>query len=191
MEKKTIPTLEFIDPFRPKTLPGMGVEQTFANSIIKREIELYKDKHGHEPKFRFKHKCGTAYLLDKDPNKTNFQCRCETKIKDKFKNHLYVCEAGHSHYDIFKINWNAMKCPECLKIQGTETKAEKEVRIKARKKQHGEKRQTKSFLQRIDEEKDRAAHRQKEHESEMLAKVIVKELGGKKKCSKQNSNLIF
>ena len=179
MEKKTIPVFEIIDPFRPKTLPGMGVEQTFANSITKREIELYEDQHGHPPKFRFKHSCGTAYLLDKDPNKTNFKCICETEIKDKFRNHLYICEAAHAHFDIFKLNWNAMKCPECLKIQGTETKAEKEAKIKARKKRYDEKRQTKSFLQRVSEEKEHAAHHQKEHEAEMLAKAIVKVLGGK------------
>jgi len=123
--------LEVIRPY-PKARLGQSQEQAYAEFINEKERTLNREIN---PDLLFEvihNPCGQKHFLNYDPElePEKFHCKCESQIIPP-RSRRWICDSNHTF-----IEADGMRrptCPDCLRIQATETRAEKERAKQIRK----------------------------------------------------------
>ncbi len=162
---------------RPLSRPGESLERTYARVIEEKEEQLWKDNHPNKTLFiTVCPKCKARYLLDYDAEKTDFECACEIGSPNKEQSHYYVCNAGHSHFDVKKLFDKAKGCKICQRLLNTQTKQEAQLQQQAREEAAEERRAAEKLRKDIEVGKAKASAKEKKAEAELFAAVLTKQL---------------
>ena len=170
-------TLVFIKD-RPLTKEGESVEDAYVRVIQAKEEEIWRDNHPGKQLFVTTcNLCKARHLLDFDAEKSHFECLCETGPSNKEHPIYYVCNAGHSHYDIKKsFNKTKRDCKICDHMLNAQTKKEAEFNQKVRERDMEEIRTAEKLRKAVEDGKAKEKTHQKLVEAELFAATLAKQL---------------
>lgn len=163
---------------RPLTKEGESVEDAYVRVIQAKEEEIWRDNHpGKELFVTVCNLCKARHLLDFDADKKHFECSCEIGPTSKEQSHYYVCNAGHSHYDIKKsFNKTKRDCKICDHMLNAQTKKEAEFNQKVRERDMEEIRTAEKLRKAVEDRKAEDKTHQKLVEAELFAATLAKQL---------------